>query len=230
MPKPALLASFLLLAAPLLLLASCASPSPAPEAVALRLQYTFAAQPWLGNMQDCAGETLLSTELRAADFLDLQSADMVIRIGESAPLPHPAYQIGEEETLVIVNRQNHAAQWSADEVRRLFTGVVTNWREVNGPDAPVQVWVFAAGEDIQQVFEQTALGTAPVVSTARLAAGPAEMAKAVAEDVNAVGILPRRWMTDNVAGVFTVARVPVLVILPVEPKGAVASLLACLQK
>lgn len=214
----------------LLLLAACTPASPTAEAASLRVQYTFAAQPWLADVYACAGENIVRADLRAADFLDPASADLVIRIGESSPLLHPAYQIDTEEILVIVHPENPVSRLNADEVRALFTGAVTNWQEVGGADAPVQVWVFAAGEDMQQIFEAEALGGAPVVSTARLASGPEAMAQAVAEDVNAVGILTRSLLTADVEAVYTAAAVPVLVILPAEPEGAVASLLACLQK
>lgn len=213
-----------------LLLTSCTPASPTAEAAPLLVQYTFAAQPWLDNMTGCAETSLLRLELRAADFLDPASADLVMRIGESSPLLSPAYQIGEEEILVIVHTQNTIGQLSAEEVRGLFTGAVTDWQEVGGAEASVQVWVFAAGEDVQQIFEAETLGGAPVVSTARLAPGPEEMAQAIAEDVHAVGILTRSLLSPDVKAVHTAAKVPVLVILPVEPEGAVASLVACLQK
>ncbi len=211
------------------LLAACASPTPTPQAEPIRVQYTFAAQPWLADVYDCAGENIVSAELRAADYLDLSSTDLVLRIGD-ANITSPAYQIGTEEILVIVNPQNPANSLTADEVLGLFTGSIQDWQEVNGADATVQVWVFAAGEDVQQIFEQTALGGAPVTSLARLAPGPEEMAQAIADDVNAIGILTRHWKADNVAAAFTVATFPVLALVPGDPPAFSLDIIACLQR
>jgi PBP superfamily domain len=221
---------FLLLTFPfLLILAACTSSAPTAQAPVLRVQYTFAAQPWLADLSNCAGEIVVNTELRAADYIDLSSADLALRLGDTG-VTTPAYQIGADDILVVVNRQNPINRLTAEEVLGLFTGSIQTWKSINGSDSPVQVWVFAAGEDVQQIFEQAALGGAPVASTARLATDPDEMAQAVTEDVNAVGILTRHWKAGNVSDVYTVATVPVLAIFPAEPQGAMADLAACLQK
>lgn len=211
------------------LLTACSSATATPQVEPLRVQYTFAAQPWLADLYDCAGENIVSAELRAADYLDLSSTDLALRIGD-ANIATPAYQIDTEEILVIVNPQNPVNSLTAEEVLGLFTGSIQDWHEVNGDDATVQVWVFAAGEDVQQIFEQTALGGAPVTSLARLASGSEEMAQAIAEDVNAIGLLTRHWKTENVSDVFTVATAPVLVLTPDEPQGTLHDIVACLQK
>ncbi|MEW6092441.1 MAG: substrate-binding domain-containing protein [Chloroflexota bacterium] len=210
-------------------LSACVSATPAPQAAPLRVQYTFTAQPWLADMYDCAGGNVVSAELRAAEYLDLSSVDLALRIGD-ANVTSPTYQIDTDEILVIINPQNPINSLTADEVLGLFTGSIQNWQEVNSDDAPVQVWVFVAGEDVQQIFAQTALGGAPVTSLARLAPGPEEMAQAIAEDVNAVGILTQSWKAENVSAVYTVAIVPVLVLSPDEPQGISNDIIACLQK
>ena len=212
------------------LLPSCNSPTQTAPTEPITVQYSAAAVPWLTSLYDCAGTNVVSAEQRAADFQDLHTVDLAIRIGQPNILTTPAYQIGDEQLLVIVNPQNPENTLTAEQVRSLFTGQFLNWREVNGSNDPVQVWVYSPGEDVQQIFEQTLLGGSPVTSTARLATGPDEMVQAVANDVNAVGILTRHWEMENVADIFSVATVPVLALTAGEPQGAVQELLACLQK
>jgi phosphate transport system substrate-binding protein len=209
---------------------SCTSATPAATAETVTVQYTAAATPWLANVVDCAGDMIISADLRSAEYMDLRNTELAIRIGQPADLTSPAYQIDTDDVLIIVNPQNPAAALSAEQVRGLFSGQIQNWQAVGGADAPVQVWTFAAREDIQQVFEQTALGGAPVTSLARLATGPEKMAQAIANNANAIGILSRRWKTGNVSEVYTVATVPVLALTPSVPQGQIADILACLQK
>ena len=55
----------------------------------LRVQYTAAAQPWLNDMYDCAKQDsgpLLTVEQRSASDLDLESADVLLRLGEPEAL------------------------------------------------------------------------------------------------------------------------------------------------
>jgi hypothetical protein len=212
------------------LLPSCNSVTPVVTAEQLTVQYTAAAAPWLAGLYNCAGANVVNSEQRAADFLDPQSVDLAIRIGQPEDLTSPAYQIGSEDILVIVNRQNPINALTVKQVRGLFTGQILNWQEINSSSAPVQVWVFSSGEDLETIFEQAVLGGSPVTSTARLATDMEEMSQAIANDVNAVGILTRRWKTGNVSEVLAVATVPVLALTAGEPQGVVQELLACLQK
>jgi phosphate transport system substrate-binding protein len=184
----------------------------------------------MANLYNCEGANMVSAEQRVADFLDLQSVDLALRIGQPDDLTSPAYQIGSEDLLVIVNPRNPVISLTAEEVRGLFSGQILSWQEVKGSSTPVHVWVFASGEDVQQIFEQTMLEGRPVTSTARLATGMEQMAQAIARDVNAVGILTRHWKAGNVSAVYSIATVPVLALTPGEPHEAVQGILACLQK
>jgi len=69
-----------------------------------------------------------------------------------------------------------------------------------------------------------------VTSLAQLATNPDEVYQAIADDVNAIGILPRSWKAENVQEVYVAATVPVLAIIPSEEQGVTADLLACLQE
>ena len=208
----------------------CKSATPSAPAEPLLIQYTAGSVPWLAVVYGCEGIDVINVDQRSADLLDIRSFDMAIRIGQPDKFASPAYQIGTEDILVVVNRQNPINSLTAEQVRELFTGETTSWQESKGADTYVQVWGYFPGEDIQQIFDQFALGGRRITSTARLAANPDEMAQAIAGDKNAVGIIPRHWKLDNVSVVFTVARVPVLALTASQPKAAVQNLLSCLQK
>jgi hypothetical protein len=211
-------------------LASCAPAAATATPESIAVQSTVAAAPWLADLDACARSNVVRVELCVADYFDLNGVMLVMRIGQPTNLTSPAYQIGTDDLLVIVNRQNPISKLTTNQMRGLFTGQVQTWEAINGTDAPVQVWVFPSGEDVQQIFDQTALGGSPVASAARLANSPDEMSQAVANDVNAIGVLTRHWKAGNVSDVFTVASVPVLAITPSEPQGASARILTCLQK
>jgi len=48
--------------------------------------------------------------------------------------------IGSYSVAVVVNAANPVANLTKEQVRDLFTGVVTNWSAVGGPDAPVHLF------------------------------------------------------------------------------------------
>jgi len=221
--------SFIFLLLALFLLVTCSPTTSTAVPESITIQYSAAAQPWLSAVYDCAGKTPIFTEQRAAQYFD-PSADIAIRLGKPEQLRTPAFEIGIEEIVVIVHAQNPVTEIGVTEVRELFTGRIRNWSQLGGPDASVRVWIYASGEDIQQIFEAVVIQGGTVTSLAQLATSPDEMDQAIADDVNAIGILPRSWKVENVQEVYVAATVPVLAIIPSEEHGVTAELLACLQK
>jgi hypothetical protein len=214
-----------------ILLTSCTNAPPTFKTEQFTVQYTSASIPWLANLYNCAGTNVIADEQRAADFLDLESANMVIRIGSPGTLDAFAYQIGTDDLLVIVNAKNPTRTLTAEQARELFSGQIQNWKAINGNDMPVQVWIFPAGEDVQEIFDQTVLAGSPVTSDAHLTTNPDEMAQAVGKDVSAIGIITGRWKTGNINSVYTAASsLPVLAITLSKPQGTLAHILACMQK
>lgn len=214
-----------------MLLPSCSAAPPVSKPEELTVQYTAASIPWLATLYNCAGGNVITTFQSVADYLDPQSANLVIRIGKPDYPASFAYQIATDELLVIVNLKNHTIKLTAIQVYELFTGQIQSWKTINGTDAPVQVWVFPAGEDLQEIFNQIILDGSPITSTAHLANNPNEMLQAVEKDANAIGIITQSWKTGNISGVYTTtSNLPVLAITFSKPQGTIAQILACMQK
>jgi len=94
----------------------------------------------------------------------------------------------------------------------------------------VQVWVYAAEEDVQEVFDQVVMEGRIVTSSARLAVNPQQMSDTLVHESNAVGILSRHWKVGDARNVYLVASVPVLAQTDLGPQDVVKELIACLQK
>ena len=193
---------------------STATPSVTPQLVSV--YSTAAAEPWLSSLYDCAGTSpVLSRVDEASD------ADIALRVGEPALLSSFAYQIDTEDILIATQRQSPVQNLTLDEARALFSGL---------GDPSVQVWVYASGEDVQDVFDKFVMDGRAVVSSARLAVSPQQMSDTLVNEPNTVGILPRRWKAGDSREVFSVGTVPVLALTQVEPQGEIKGLIACLQK
>lgn len=213
------------LAITLLLLPACtpAAPSVAPQV--LSVYTTAAAQPWLVDLYDCAGSAAVLLLVP-----DPQEAEISLRLGEPMLLATPAYEITQEEIVVVVNQGNPITNLRRAQVFGLFTGQIRNWQEIGGGDAMVQVWVYGVGEDIQQIFNSSVLGGTSVFSLARLATSPLEMTSGIADDMHAVGLLPKTLVDETIKSVYSIASIPVLAVTRSQPEGVVKDLLACLQK
>jgi hypothetical protein len=200
------------------LLFSCTTSTPlTPTPQVVSVYSSSAAQPWLSELYDCATRQN-NVVLSRVD--DPHAADIGLQIGEPEFLSSLAYQIDEEEILIVTHRQSPIQNLTLDQARALFTGL---------GDPAVQVWVYASEEDVQRAFDQFVMEGRSVVPAANVAASPQQMSDTLANQPNTVGILPRHWKVGDSREVFSVATVPVLALTNSEPQGAVKSLIACLQ-
>ena len=204
--------------ATLLFLAAC-TPAAAPAATpqVIRVYATPATQPWLADAYNCAQ----GLQVVLSNVNDPKQADISIRMGEPDQLSSPAYQIGQDDLLVVTHRENQLQNLTVAEAQSLFS---------HPEPQAIQIWVFASGEDDQQVFAREVLRGQVVTSLARVAVSPQQMSDSLNQDKNGVGFLPRRWQTETLRDIFTLSKVPVLALVKSEPQGLIKALLACLQK
>jgi hypothetical protein len=151
--------------------------------------------------------------------VNAEAPEISLRVGEPDVLVFPAYQIDEEEILIVTHRDSPVQNLSLEEVQELFAK--------GNPSA--QVWVYSSDADLQGVFDQLVMKGRSVTSFASVAVSPQIMSDVLNSESNAVGFLPRHWKMGNVREVFSAGRVPVLAITRSEPQGAVIELISCLQ-
>ena len=190
----------------------------------VKVYVTSAASSRLTDLYNC------STPSMAILLSGPQTADITIRLGQPDSLSLPAYQIGTDDVAVVVQSQNNIDTLTVDQVHSIFLGQVTNWKDVGGSVMPIQVWIYAQGEDLRQIFEQNVMNNQPVTSLARLAVSAQNMSDSVANNAGSIGFLPRSLETANVHDVYKVASEPLLAITKSQPQGVVNDLIACLQK
>jgi hypothetical protein len=201
-----------------LFVSSCSTNTLQATPQVVTVYSSFAAEPWLTELYDCAAE---QSAIVLSRVDDPSSADIVLRLGEPQILTSSAYQIDTEDILIITHRQSPVQNLTLEEARALFVGQ---------GDPSMQVWVYASGVDVQEVFDQFVMEGRAVTSSARLAVNPQQMSDTLVNESNAVGILPRHWKAGDSREVFTVATVPMLAITQIEPQGVFKELIACLQK
>ncbi|MEI7844579.1 MAG: hypothetical protein WCK35_02135 [Chloroflexota bacterium] len=193
-----------------------AAPPPVNTPQVLKIHASAAAQPWLFEAFDCADKL----HIFLFDTNDPEAAEINIRIGEPDQLTAPAFQIDQEDLLVVTHRENPLQNLTAEEVRLLFSN----------PNAEIQTWVYALSEDVQQVFAKIMMKGQGITSLARIAGTPQQMSDIINQDKNAVGLLPVHWKAGTMRVIFTIPGIPVLAITKSKPAGQTQALLECLQK
>ena len=174
---------------------------------------TPAAQVWLTELYNCASNSATVLNLTA------DQPDIYLRVGEPEAVISPVFQIDEEEILIATNRVSPVQNLTLEDAQSLFAL----------GDPSIQVWVYSAGDDVQDLFDELVMKGRSVTSFAKVAVSPQNMSDLLNANPNAVGILPKHWKVGDLRQVYSAGTVPVLAMTKVEPQGAVRDLISCLQ-
>jgi hypothetical protein len=201
---------------------AAATPTPTPL---IPVHASSATQPWLMDMYPCAEKYGVALEM-----VDPAAADITLGLGDSVDLSTPAYQLGNDEILIVTQPQTGVGSLTIDQVRAIYSGQYTNWNEVGGSNLSIEVWTFASGEDIRQIFDQEVLKGLQVLPSARVAVSAQQMSDNVGTNPGAIGFLPRRWKAGNTHETLLLTTTQVMAYTKSEPKDNLEKVLACLQK
>jgi len=97
------------------------------------------------------------------------------------------YVIGAYSVAVVVNAANPVATLTRDQVRDIFAGTVQNWKDVGGPDAPVQIYIRDPISGTYLGFQELAMENKHYAAGAKMSTNYAAIVQAVAQDPNGVG-------------------------------------------
>lgn len=124
---------------------------------------------------------------------DLANASRKIRAAEIASCVKAfgrrptEYKVALDGLSVYLNADNAITELSMDQLDRIFTGKVKNWKEVGGPDAPIVVYSRENSSGTYEFFKEHVLKGKDFASSAQTMPGTAALLQAVAKDKNGIG-------------------------------------------
>lgn len=81
--------------------------------------------------------------------------------------PQPQYHqlIGQQVAVIIfsvvVNKQTGVSSLTTDDLRGIYSGRITNWRQLGGPDIPITIVGRVGGSGTRDTFDHKILGAVP---------------------------------------------------------------------
>jgi len=109
---------------------------------------------------------------------------------------------------VAVSLDNPVSALSKAQVKDLFAGKITNWKEVGGKDAPVTLYVREDGSGTRETFEGRALDKGSSAPSANVVNSNGAMKTAIAKDPNAIGYVGIGHLDASIKGVAIDGMVP----------------------
>ena len=99
------------------------------------------------------------------------------------------FVIARDGIAVVVHPSNQVEGLSVDQIRDIFLGKITNWKQVGGSDAQIAVVTREAGSGTRDGFEHLVMNKQPVTDKALVANSSGAVKSTVAGDKNAIGYI-----------------------------------------
>ena len=97
------------------------------------------------------------------------------------------YKVALDGLSVYVNPENPLTALTVSQVGDIFTGKITNWKEVGGPDAPITVYSRENSSGTYEFFKEHVLKGKDFAASAQTMPGTAAIVQAVVKDKNGIG-------------------------------------------
>jgi phosphate transport system substrate-binding protein len=97
------------------------------------------------------------------------------------------YVIGSYSVAVIVNSACGVADLKREQVRDIFTGVIQNWKDVGGSDAPIHIYSRDPVSGTALGFKELAMENKPYASGLKTSTNYNAIAQAVGQDASGIG-------------------------------------------
>lgn len=97
------------------------------------------------------------------------------------------YKVALDGLSVYVNEDNPLNELSIEQLEKIFTGKVSNWKDMGGKDAPITVYSRENSSGTYEFFKEHILKGQDFVSSAQTMPGTAALLQNVSRDKNGIG-------------------------------------------
>lgn len=108
------------------------------------------------------------------------------------------YEIGRDGIVLVVNTNNNVSDLTKNQLKDIFSGKITNWKEVGGSDNEIHVVVREAGSGTLNAFEDIVMNDTKIKSDAVVQSSTEAVKQSVKQDENAVGFVSFAHLSSDV--------------------------------
>ena len=103
---------------------------------------------------------------------------------------------------VIINNENPVQNLTMEQIREIYTGKITNWKEVGGEDTPIVLVSREDGSGTRDAFQEiVGFNSEEISPQAQISDGSGSIKTMVAGNKNAIGYISFSYVDDSVHAV-----------------------------
>jgi len=108
------------------------------------------------------------------------------------------YKIGLDGIAIITNNENNISDLTTEQIQKIYSGEVTNWKDVGGIDQAINIYTREEDSGTRDTFWNEGLLKGNISEKALMVASNGEMKSKVSSDKNAIGYISIGYVDDSV--------------------------------
>ncbi len=108
-------------------------------------------------------------------------------------------KIAIDAIALILNKNNEVKDLTPEQIKGIYTGKITNWKEVGGKDAPIVVVSREDGSGTRGAFEEIVGFEGELTADAQIGDGSGNIKATVEGNENAIGYISASYVDDAVS-------------------------------
>jgi phosphate transport system substrate-binding protein len=112
-----------------------------------------------------------------------------------------AVTVARDAIAIIVHPVNPIKTLSLDQIRNVFSGTIKNWKELGGPNHPIDVVTREEGSGTRESFQKFVMGKEDISLGALVQDSNGAVRQVIASDRNAIGYISLGLVNDQVRAV-----------------------------
>lgn len=135
-------------------------------------------------------------------------------------------EVATSNLIVLINKSNKVRQLSKNQMKAIFTGKITNWRDVGGEDARINVYWGQGTPYLNKPFTEWVLDGEQVTTQAKSAGDHFNLREIALKDPGAIVLSSSGLITPSTkAPEIPVMKLPMVVLTKGEPSAKIKKLL-----
>lgn len=120
-------------------------------------------------------------------LVNIGNTGRALKDGEVKQYGLISYPFAIDGVAVAVNPANPVKSLTSAQVQDIFSGKITNWKEVGGKDAPIDLYTREDGSGTREVFVDILLKKGAILQNAVVVNSNGSMKTSIAKDANSIG-------------------------------------------
>jgi len=142
---------------------------------------------------------LVEGRCEIASMSRFMKPDEYKKMVDAGKMPVP-FTICMDAVCLIVHPSNSVGELTKEQIKKIYTGKITNWKEVGGADSPIVAISRDTSSGTYEVFHQLVLNSEPLASNVEYANSNPQIFARVSTTAGAIGYVGLGFLKSGVKG------------------------------